>query len=234
MSEETLTLDTLIARVDAGAEDEPPLDRLTRAIELAARVSELGENLVGHYVDLARRDGVPWSDIGTRLGVSRQATQKRFNVTAALKEPDQPGFWDRTSPELREAVKRARDEAHRRRKTYLGTEHLLLGLVGDEDAIGARALAVCGAPPATVRAAVDGRIGVPSGEPLPDEAPATRLALGSLQHSLREALRSDSALVDTAHLALGLLTIGDGLASDVLTNLGVTYDTLREAADRAR
>lgn len=70
-----------------------------------------------------------------------------------------------------------------------------------------------------------------AGEPLPDEAPFTRLALRSLQHALRESLRADSTSIDTIHLVLGLITIGEGLAQDVLVTLGVSYDQLRHAAD---
>jgi ATP-dependent Clp protease ATP-binding subunit ClpA len=116
-----------------------------------------------------------------------------------------------------------------RRTTYLGTEHLLLGLAGPPQERAAQALARCGADPATIRGAVDGRIGAPKGEPLPDETPFTQLALRSLQHALREALLMNQAAVGGEHLALGLLTVGAGVAHDVLDNLGVSYERLREA-----
>jgi ATP-dependent Clp protease ATP-binding subunit ClpA len=123
----------------------------------------------------------------------------------------------------------AREAARARRKTYLGTEHLLLGLAGQPDEAAAQALARCGADPATVRGAVDGRVGAPQGDPLPDETPFTRLALHSLQHARREALLMNQAAVGGGHLALGLLTVGEGIAHDVLVNLGVSYERLREA-----
>ncbi|MDN3351698.1 Clp protease N-terminal domain-containing protein [Actinomadura sp. DC4] len=223
---EPMTLDTLIAQVRTGLETAPVLDRLARAVEVSAHVSELGENLVGFYVDEARRDGVSWADIGTRLGVSRQAVQKRFIPSG---ESERPGFWDRATDGLRAVVGEAREEARRRRKTYLGTEHLLLALSAREEDPASRALAVCGAGPAILRAAIDGRVGIPAGDPLPDETPFTRLALTSLRHALREALREGSESVGTGHLALGLLTLDDGLAHDVMVKLGVDYDSLRAA-----
>jgi Clp amino terminal domain, pathogenicity island component len=231
MSDNALTLDTLISQVRAGLETAPALDRLSRAVDLAAHVAELGDNLVGHYVDEARQEGVSWSDIGTRLGVSRQAVQKRF-IPADDPRGERAPFWERATEELRATVDEAREEARRRRKTYLGTEHLLLALIARERDPAAEALAACGAPPATLRAAVDGRVGIPAGEPLPDETPFTRLALTALRHSSREALRAGSETVETGHLALGLLTVGEGLAHDVMTNLGVTYDALRAAVSR--
>ena len=73
-----ITLDALINEVRDGFDAFPPLDRLTRAVDLAGRVCELGERLIGFYVDDARRAGATWSEIGERLGVSRQAVQKRY------------------------------------------------------------------------------------------------------------------------------------------------------------
>ncbi|ETK31170.1 Clp protease N-terminal domain-containing protein [Microbispora sp. ATCC PTA-5024] len=224
------TLESLIAQVRSSLADGPALDRLTLAVGLANRLGELGENLIGYYVDEARRDGVSWAEIGTRLGVSRQAVQKRFIPSdAGMRKRGQDGFWDRASDDLKKAVTLAREAARARRKTYLGTEHLLLGLAGQPDQPAAQALARCGADTATIRGAVDGRVGAPHGEPLPDETPFTRPALRALQHALREALLMNQATVGGEHLALGLLTVGEGVAHDVLTNLGVDYERLREA-----
>jgi Clp amino terminal domain, pathogenicity island component len=166
----------------------------------------------------------------TPLGVSRQAVQKRFIPgEAGPRTRGQDGFWDRASDDLKGAVTLARAAARARRTTYLGTEHLLPGLAGQPQERAAQALAHCGADPATIRGAVYGRIGAPKGEPLPDETPFTRLALRSLQHALREALLMNPAAVGGEHLALGLLTVGAGVAHDVLVNLGVSYERLREA-----
>jgi hypothetical protein len=222
-------LDALINEVRGGFEEAPALDRLTRAVDLSGQVSELGENLVGFYVDEARRSGATWSEIGERLGVSRQAVQKRFIPSAESK--DRAGFWDRASTELRSAVEVARRQAQARRKTYLGTEHLLLGIIEQPKDHASRVLAACGADPVTLRGAIDGRIGTVTDEPLPDETPFTQLALSSLQHALREALRANASSIDTIHLALGLITVGNGVAHDVLVTLGISYERLRTAAE---
>lgn len=224
------TLESLITQVRSGFESAPALDRLTIAVGLSSHLSELGENLVGHFVDEARRDGASWAEIGARLGVSRQAVQKRFIPSEeGMRGRDKAGFWDRASDELKQAVSLARAAARARRKTYLGTEHLLLGLAGQPQETAALALARCGADAATIRGAVDGRVGAPQGEPLPDETPFTSLALRSLQHALREALLMNQAVVGGEHLALGLVRIGEGVAHDVLVNLGVSYERLHEA-----
>lgn len=224
------TLESLITQVRSGFEGVPALDRLTIAVGVSSRLGELGENLVGYFVDEARGEGASWADIGARLGVTRQAVQKRFIPTEAdLGGRGQAGFWDRATDELKEAVKLGREAARARRKTYLGTEHLLLGLAAQPEGTAARAFARCGADTATLRGAVDGRTGAPHGEPLPDETPFTGLSLRALRHALREALLANQAEIGSQHLALGLLTIGEGVAHDVLINLGVSYERLREA-----
>jgi Clp amino terminal domain, pathogenicity island component len=224
-----VTLDALIDEVRDGFDAAPPLDRLTRAVDLAARVSELGESLIGFYVDDARRAGATWSEIGDRLGVSRQAVQKRF--IPSEKTPGRRGFWDRASNELRSAVERARHQARARRKTYLGTEHLLLGIIDNPHDHASRALTSCGADPTLLRGAIDGRVGTITDEPLPDETPFTQLALSSLEHALRESLRTNGSSIETIHLALGLITTGSGVAHDVLITLGVSYERLRAACE---
>jgi Clp amino terminal domain, pathogenicity island component len=225
----SVTLNVLIDEVRSGFEDAPALDRLTRAVDISGQVAELGENLVGFYVDEARRSGATWSEIGQRLGVSRQAVQKRFIPSAESK--DRSGFWDRASIELRGAIEAARRQAQARRKTYLGTEHLLLGIIEHPQDHASRVLAACGANPVTLRGAIDGRVGTVTDESLPDETPFTQLALASLQHALREALRANASSIDTIHLALGLITVGEGVAHDVLVTLAISYERLRTAAE---
>jgi Clp amino terminal domain, pathogenicity island component len=224
------TLESLIAQVRSGFEEAPALDRLTIAVGVASHLDELGQNLVGYFVDEARREGATWADIGARLGVSRQAVQKKFLPSAASLLTQDGGFWDRATDDLKQAVTLAREAAQARRVTYLGTEHLLLGLAAQPEQKAAQALTRCGADPATIRGAVDGRVGAPHGEPLPDETPFTLRALRSLQHALREALLMNQATaIGGEHLALGLLTLGEGFAHDILVNLGVSYERLREA-----
>jgi hypothetical protein len=223
MDDSPTTLESLIAQVQSRTRAASALDRVTVAIGVAEHLAQLSDNLVGFFVDEARADGASWTEIGARFGVSRQAVQKRFIPSGEAIN----AFWSRATSDLREAVMLARQAAQARRGTYTGTEHLLLGLVAEPDGKAARALARCGANPVTVRGAVDGRIGVPKDEPLPDMTPFTQLALRALQHAQREAMLLNQVTVGGEHLALGLITVGEGLAREVLLNLGVSYEKLR-------
>ena len=72
-----LTLDSLIRAVEQSAPDDR-LGQLAHASATAVQLGDLGDSLLGVFVDRCRRDGRSWSEIGTALGVTKQAVQKRF------------------------------------------------------------------------------------------------------------------------------------------------------------
>ncbi|MGH3497570.1 MAG: Clp protease N-terminal domain-containing protein [Nocardioidaceae bacterium] len=187
------------------------------------------EHLVGYFVDAARRTGTSWAEVGQHLGVSRQAVQKRYATPEIERDGKRPGYFDRMVPAGKHTIVIAQDQAQHRHARRIGTEHLLLGLCGKPDATGALALARCDAPPATITAAINGRIGLPSGEKETEKLPFSPAGQRVLQHALREALRLEHDYVGTGHLALGCLTVTEGTASEVLVNLGVGYEALRDA-----
>lgn len=67
-----------------------PLDNITMAVELAAELGAAGDRVVSVFVDEARRAGLSWSQIGTSLGVTRQAAQQRFTEPSAPSRPRDP------------------------------------------------------------------------------------------------------------------------------------------------
>ena len=78
MSEFPVPLDNLIAYVKALHPDGGPLENVADAFTVSARLDEQSDALIGYFVDQARRSGASWSQIGTAMGVSKQAAQKRF------------------------------------------------------------------------------------------------------------------------------------------------------------
>ena len=225
MSTPSPTLESLIGQVNADHESDPVLDRLERAVDLADRLVELSENLVGYFVDESRRAGESWSEIGGRLGVSRQAAQKRFIVADGESER----FWDRTSKGFRSAIELAGTAAQVRNQTFLGTEHVLLAMSERPRARATAVLASIGIDPKVLRGAVDGRIGSPAKVPGNADTPLTAKMLRALQLAKREAMRMESDEIDTVHLVLALLAMKEGMAFEILSNLGATYDDVLEA-----
>ena len=133
------------------------------------------------------------------------------------------GFTDRH----KQAVDLSLDEARQLGHDYLGTEHLLLGLLGAGDGVAAQVLASMGISLDEVRSRVEGIIGrgtgTHAGPILP--TPQARRVLGL---TLREALALGHSDIGTGHLLLALLREGHGIAAQVLTALGADHARVRE------
>jgi ATP-dependent Clp protease ATP-binding subunit ClpA len=136
-------------------------------------------------------------------------------------------MFQRFSPEARQVVVGSQEEARSLRHGYIGTEHLLLGLLRQHDGVAAQALRAAGVSPEAARHEVLDIIGrghqVPHGH-----IPFTTRAKKVLQLSLREARELGHLYLGTEHLLLGLLREGQGVACQVLTRLGADADTVRE------
>ena len=226
-----LSLDNLIEQV---REHHPyttsgPLDRVADSAQVAASVSQLGEHLVDFFIDEARRDGNSWTVIGERLGISRQAVQKRYAAQSGDGSPKRPSAFDRLANDGKRIVKQSEEEARSRQSGHRSTEHFLRAIAAEPESVGAKSLARCGATAPVIIAAVNGRIGVPSGEPSTGEILPTPGGSAVFEHALRESVRLGHDYVGSGHIALGCLTVRDGLAAEILGNLGVTYNDLRQA-----
>ena len=127
----------------------------------------------------------------------------------------------------REVVVGSQEEARSLHHGYVGTEHLLLGLLRQGDGVAARALRAAGVSAEAARREVLDIIG--RGQQVPrGHIPFTPRAKKVLQLSLREARQLDHLYIGTEHLLLGLLREGQGVAAQILSRLGADADTVRE------
>lgn len=110
---------------------------------------------------------------------------------------------------------------------YIGTEHLLLGLLSERDGVGAKALAALGVELQDVRGEVKKIIGERGGTPI-GHIPFTPRAKKVLELSLREALQLGHDYIGTEHLVLGLIREGEGIAAQVLIGRGVELTAVRQ------
>lgn len=129
------------------------------------------------------------------------------------------------------ALQRAREEAARAHHSYLGTGHLLLGLLGEGDGLAAQVLGDLGVELGTVRAAMEAVPGRDERIIVQQVIPTSRVR-EVIAIAFAEARRVNSAHVGTEHLLLGLLIEGEGLAAHVLEDLGVTLDRVRQELSR--
>jgi Clp amino terminal domain, pathogenicity island component len=221
---DSVNLEELIAAVE---ETEGPLDRLSAAAAVKDQIEALGDELLDHFVKEAREQGCSWTQIGEALGVTRQAAQQRHGgLIGRLLAGFTKGLFKRFTPRARAAVIAAEAAARARNHEWVGTEHLLIGLVANEDGnVAESALARLGVDRRSIVEAVDELMG-PGTEPVTGHIPFTPRAKKTLELALREALRLGHNYIGCEHIVLALARVDKGVAASILTEDGVTYKVL--------
>ena len=135
-------------------------------------------------------------------------------------------MFERFTDESRRAVVLAQEEARQLNHNYIGTEHLLAGLRREERGAAARALESAGITVDAVRGQIETIIGQGT-QPPSGHIPFTPRAKKCLELSLREALNLGHNHISTGHLLLGLISIDDCVAVQVLSGLGTDLGQLR-------
>src|SRR3954453_18336504 len=138
-----------------------------------------------------------------------------------------PDAFEKFTERARKVFSLAQEEAQRFNHNYIGTEHLLLGLVREGDGIAARVLANLGVQLPKVRSAVEFIIGRGDGLVVGDPGLTPR-AKKVIELAMDEARRMDNHYVGTEHLLLGLVREGEGIAAGVLESLGVSLERGRQ------
>jgi ATP-dependent Clp protease ATP-binding subunit ClpA len=136
-------------------------------------------------------------------------------------------MFERFTDRARRVVVLAREEAQLLNHNYIGTEHILLGLISERDGIAARTLERLGISLEAVRARVEAV--VERGEDAPTgHIPFTPRAKTVLELSLRESLKLGHNYIGTEHILLGLLREAKGVGATVLMNLGADLSAVRK------
>jgi hypothetical protein len=223
-----IELNDLIRAVQDKTMSCTELERIDVAVKYGEILKGLGDDLIGHFVEEARKTGASWSQIGERLGVSKQAAHQRHIQRGAKlfgrrrRSSGEP-FFVRFSQEARDVVERAQDEARGLKHNYLGVEHLLLALTTKAGAGAERLLREVGVTTAGVRAQVGLIVG--EGRETPNgRIPFTPRSKRALQLARGAA---GSGVIETGHILLGILTVPDGMGVEILEALGSPVDELR-------
>ncbi len=139
--------------------------------------------------------------------------------------------FEKFSERARRVLSLAQEEAQRFNHNYIGTEHILLGLVRETEGVAARVLSNLGVDLSKVRSAVEFIIG--RGErPAQGEIGLTPRAKKVVELAVDEARRMNHTYIGTEHLLIGLLREGEGVAAGVLESLSVTLDKVRSETHR--
>ena len=136
-------------------------------------------------------------------------------------------MFERFTDRARRVITLAQEEARMLHHDYIGTEHILLGLIHEGRGVAARALESLGISLVAVRQQVEEIIGQGQ-QPTPGHIPFTPRAKKVLELSLREALQLGHNYIGTEHILLGLIREGHGVAAQVLAKLGADLDRVRQ------
>ena len=203
---------------------DAPLDRVEAALTVSEELASCADELIGWFVEEARRAGCSWTEIGQRIGVSKQAARQRFADPRR-----RPSQTLRLSAPAAGCLEAARREAAADGVAEVGTHHQLIGLF--HEGVAAAVLEELGVRADAVRAAA--RELFPAGPGLPSERPPQESA------EAREALQCAAAIArqagrgeaDTEHLLAALALDPGSHARRVLSHLGVSSAAVKKELD---
>jgi ATP-dependent Clp protease ATP-binding subunit ClpA len=214
--------DQLIARVDAATAAGDALGRLDSAIAIAAEATATGDRLLDHVVAQARHAGCSWTDIGTHLGVSKQAARQRF---AERTQPLILGGAAQPAPRLQACLDRAGTEARQDGAAEIGTHHLLGGLLAE--GVAAAILERLGVTAEGIRDSAHrlfgpaGPAGQAAGQGVPPMSDEAICAIdAAARHAVTASPDSPCPEVRTEHLLVALALDPGSRARRVLNDLG--------------
>jgi ATP-dependent Clp protease ATP-binding subunit ClpC len=140
--------------------------------------------------------------------------------------------FERFSEGARRVLTRAQGEAQRLGHNYIDTEHILLGIAGEESGIAARVLSNFGISVGKIQAAVEFVIGKGEHKATKGEVDLAPRAKKSIEFAVDEARRLNSSYIGVEHLLLGLLRESEGVAFSVLESFGITLERTRDEVNR--
>ncbi|MEJ2860939.1 Clp protease N-terminal domain-containing protein [Actinomycetospora flava] len=214
-------LDDLINAITSVHSDT--LEQLQDAVLAAEHLGEVADHLIGHFVDQARRSGASWTDIGKRMGVTKQAAQKRFVPKGPGGEIDFEEGFGRFTPRARNVVVASQEEARSAGNAEITPVHLALGLLHEPESLAVLTMKELGVSPETARRTLVGTL-PPRVEELGALIPFDGTAKKVLELTFRQALRLGHNYVGTEHILLALLEQEDGAGT--LTGLGLGRDAV--------
>ncbi|MER6977058.1 Clp protease N-terminal domain-containing protein [Streptomyces carpinensis] len=218
MSPLDISLADLIARLDEELPDASELARISEARLRAQTLSDLGDQLIDHYVSKAKQTGASWTEIGDAIGVSKQAAQQRHA----------PAAFERFTDLNRHSIVLAQEAARTHKHDSIGTEHMLLGLLGEPRGLAYEVLVAKAESEQRIRDAIEEAM-PPAGE----KALRGHIAFRpESKEAIEQARRVSADLghdwVGTEHTLLGLIRAEESPAAQILRGLGFTSEELHE------
>lgn len=156
----------------------------------------------------------------------RDVTSARSSDQAPPADDPGVGLFSRFTPRARESVERAEQVARALGHNFVGTEHVLLGIIDEGNNLALKVLVALDVEPADVRAELVASLAAATTPP-GDHIPFTVLAKHALEVTAKEALALGHNYIGCEHLLLGLLATEEGIAAKVMNRMGIELRTTR-------
>jgi ATP-dependent Clp protease ATP-binding subunit ClpC len=166
--------------------------------------------------------------------ICQSALERAVRDVSAMRGTDAPpaepanGPFTRFTPRARTAIAKAQQQAIDHRHDYVGTEHVLLGILDEGMNLGVKVLSALDIEPGDLRAELDASM-APGQDVVSGHPPFTPLSKKVLETTANEALSLGHNYIGCEHILLGLIAVEEGLASQVLRRMGIELRTTRRA-----
>ena len=218
MSPLDISLADLIARLDEELPESDELARISEARLRAQTLSDLGDQLIDHYVSKAKQGGASWTEIGDAIGVTKQAAQQRHA----------PGPFEKFTNLNRHSIVLAQEAARTHKHDFIGTEHMLLGLLGEPRGLAYEVLVAKTESEQRVRDAIEEALPPAGAKALRGHIAFRPESKDAIEQARRVSAELGHDWVGTEHSLLGLIRVEESPAAQILRNLGFTSDELHE------
>jgi hypothetical protein len=196
-------------------------DAIVRAS--AVGIAEVWLRTIGDLIVSALKERAAAPDKRRAL---KYAEERSANMRLFRQAPRERMSFDTFTKRASNALRLATEEARALNHAYIGTEHLLLGLIRERPGVSGVVLHNLGITLDHARGATQSLVGVGK-QPAPELQPLTKRAMQAIERAVEEARQLNHSFVGTEHLLLGIIETSDGAAVGVLDYLGMPADRVR-------
>lgn len=224
MADSPTSIDNLIHYVERLHPDGEPLDYVGEAMTVSSLLTDQADALLGHFVNRARRSGQSWTEIGARMGVSKQAVRKRFVPQWDGSDPIPQGkLFSRFTLYTRRALLVADAMARQAGTPRIDAADMAAALLSEPDGLAVKIITDTGVASEDMHAALGTSAVSCDTEPTAPRLQALQFtddAMAVLRSTHAATLRLGHNYVGTEHLLLGILSV-EGTTARTLTALGL-------------
>ena len=232
MTEFPTSIAALIRYVERLHPEDAPLDYVAEALTVSSQLTEQADDLLGHFVNRARRAGHSWTEIGSRMGVSKQAVRKRFIPRWDGSDPiPHTKMYSRFTLYARRTMLVANAMALHAGKAQVDTNSMAAALLSEPDGLAARIIADLSISKENLHAALGTSEQTCDIEPTVANLERLNLtddATAALESTHTSTLRLGHNYIGTEHLLLGIVS-ADSPTADTLRTLGVSAAVVESA-----